>query len=144
MRRTFIALFVLVSLSAFGQQQNPPQQRVQRTPPATTPAEQTPSEQPPQTQESRTARTPQSEQNPATTPPTPARTEPSEGAEGQQIRAMHFDMTEVPPVVSHHSIRVGGRELRYTATAGRMPIKDAIEGKIDAEMFYVEIGRAHV
>lgn len=56
--------------------------------------------------------------------------------EGQQIRSMHFDMTEVPPVVTHHSVRVGGRDLRYTANAGRMPIKDA-EGKIEAEMFYV-------
>jgi len=49
---------------------------------------------------------------------------------------MHFDVTEVPPVQTHHSIRVGGRELRYTATAGRLPIKDA-EGKIEAAMFYV-------
>jgi len=49
---------------------------------------------------------------------------------------MHFDVSEVPPVVTHHSIRIGGRELRYTATAGRLPIKDA-EGKIEAAMFYV-------
>jgi carboxypeptidase C (cathepsin A) len=49
---------------------------------------------------------------------------------------MHYDVTEVLPVQTHHSIRVGGRELRYTATAGRMPIKDG-EGKIEAEMFYV-------
>jgi len=50
---------------------------------------------------------------------------------------MHFDMTEVPPVVTHHTIRVGGRELHYTATAGRTPIKDPVEGKTDALMFYV-------
>lgn len=134
MRRTLPALLLLASLSALGQQSNPPQQRAQRTTPPNTPAAQTPTEQP-QTQEPRTART---EQAPATTPSTPQRTpEPSEGAEGQQVRPMHFDMTEVPPVVTHHSIRVGGRELRYTATAGRMPIKDPVEGKIDAEMFYV-------
>jgi len=136
MRKLVLAPAVLISLIAFGQQANPPRQRVERTPPPNTPTTQTPTEQPPQTQEPRTARTPQAEQAPATTPSTPARTEPSEGGEGQQLRPMHFDMTEVPPVQTHHSIRVGGRELRYTATAARMPIKDA-EGKIDAEMFYV-------
>lgn len=60
------------------------------------------------------------------------------GAGGGQGGAanFHFDMTEVPPVQTKHSIRVGGRELNYTATAGRLPIKDA-EGKIEAEMFFV-------
>src|SRR6185312_16107601 len=86
--------------------------------------------------EPRTARTAQPEQ----APPEPSQTrrpeqQQSEG-EGQQIRPMRYDMTEVPPVVTHHSIRVGGHEIRYTATAGRMPIKDA-EGKIEAGMFYV-------
>src|SRR6185312_1727034 len=109
-------------------------QRVEKTPPPTTPPAQTPTEQPPQTQEPRTARTPQPEQAQPTTP-AQQRPESSEG-EGQQMRPMRFDMSEVPPVVTHHSIRAGGRELRYTATAGRMPIKDA-EGKIEAEMFYV-------
>jgi carboxypeptidase C (cathepsin A) len=135
MRRALSAFVLLVCCYAIGQQSNPPRQRVEKTPPATTPPTQTPTEQPPQTQEPRTARTPQTEQTPAQA--TPQRTpEPSEGAEGQQLRSMHFEMAEVPPVITHHSIRVGGRELRYTATTGRMPIKDA-EGKIDAEMFYV-------
>ena len=135
MIRSLIVLLALISCSVFGQQSNPPQQRVQRTPPPNTPATQTPTEQPPQTQEPRTARTSEQAQ-PAPQTPAQRTPEPSEGAEGQQIRPMHFDMTEVPPVQTHHSIRVGGRELRYTATAGRMPIKDA-EGKIDAQMFYV-------
>jgi len=135
MRKLVLVPAVLISLLAFGQQSNPPRQRVERTPPPNTPTTQTPTEQPPQAQEPRTARTPQAEQAPATTPSAPARTEPSEG-EGPQIRPMHFDMTEVPPVQTHHSIRVGGRELRYTATAGRLPIKDA-EGKVEAEMFFV-------
>src|SRR6059058_3472667 len=136
MRKLVLVPAVLITLLAFGQQSNPPRPRVERTPPPNTPTTQTPTEQPPQTQEPRTARTPQAEQAPATTPSTPARTEPSEGGEGQQLRPMHFDMTEVPPVQTHHSIRVGGRELRYTATAARLPIKDA-EGKVEAEMFFV-------
>jgi len=48
----------------------------------------------------------------------------------------HYDMTEVPPVVTHHQITVDGRPLRYTATAGRLPIKRG-DGKIEAEMFYL-------
>jgi carboxypeptidase C (cathepsin A) len=47
-----------------------------------------------------------------------------------------YDMTEVPPVVTHHQITVDGKTLRYTATVGRLPIKRA-DGKIEAEMFYV-------
>jgi carboxypeptidase C (cathepsin A) len=45
-------------------------------------------------------------------------------------------MTEVPPIVTHHQISVAGQVLKYTATAGRLPIKRG-DGKIEAEMFYV-------
>lgn len=48
----------------------------------------------------------------------------------------HFDMTEMPPVVTHHQITVEGKALKYTATAGRLPIKRG-DGKIEAEMFFV-------
>src|SRR5579864_5872108 len=48
----------------------------------------------------------------------------------------HYDMTEVPPVVTHHQITLDGRGLKYTATAGRLPIKRG-DGKIEAEMFFV-------
>src|SRR5204862_7757077 len=41
-----------------------------------------------------------------------------------------------PPSVTHHQITVNGRILRYTATAGRLPIKRD-DGKIEAEMFFV-------
>jgi carboxypeptidase C (cathepsin A) len=34
-------------------------------------------------------------------------------------------------LVTHHEIRVDGRVLKYTATVGRLPIKDA-EGRIKA------------
>jgi carboxypeptidase C (cathepsin A) len=47
-----------------------------------------------------------------------------------------FDMTEVPPVATHHQITVDGKGVKYTATAGRLPIKRG-DGKIEAEMFYV-------
>ncbi|MGH9614034.1 MAG: S10 family peptidase, partial [Bryobacteraceae bacterium] len=68
------------------------------------------------------------EKKPAeSTPATPAK-EPETGT--------RFDMKEVPPIVTHHQIAVNGKALRYTATAGRLPIPDA-NGKTQAEMFFV-------
>ncbi len=51
-------------------------------------------------------------------------------------KKQHFDVSEVAPVVTHHQITVNGSVLKYTATAGRMPLKRA-DGKIEAEMFFV-------
>ncbi len=48
----------------------------------------------------------------------------------------HFDVSEVAPVVTHHQITVDGKVLKYTATAGRLPIKRG-DGKIEAEIFFV-------
>jgi carboxypeptidase C (cathepsin A) len=48
----------------------------------------------------------------------------------------HYDMTEVPQVVTHHQITLDGKVLKYAATAGRLPIKRG-DGKIEAEMFFV-------
>jgi carboxypeptidase C (cathepsin A) len=47
-----------------------------------------------------------------------------------------FDVSEVPPVVTHHQIMADGKTLKYTATTGRLPIKRG-DGKIEAEMFFV-------
>jgi carboxypeptidase C (cathepsin A) len=70
-----------------------------------------------------------------TTEPTPPQPEPKPG-EDKDKKEEHFDMTEVPPVVTHHQITLEGRPLKYTATAGRLPIKRG-DGKIEAEMFFV-------
>jgi len=43
---------------------------------------------------------------------------------------------EKPPVVTHHEIQVGGRTLKYTATAGLMPIRSA-EGETQAHIFFI-------
>ncbi len=40
------------------------------------------------------------------------------------------------PAVTHHEIQIGGRTLKYTATAAQMPIKSA-GGETEAHMFYV-------
>jgi carboxypeptidase C (cathepsin A) len=55
---------------------------------------------------------------------------------GDKDKEEHFDMTEVPPSTTHHQITVDGKLLKYTATAGRLPIERG-DGKIEAEMFYV-------
>ncbi|MGA9799032.1 MAG: peptidase S10 [Terriglobales bacterium] len=47
-----------------------------------------------------------------------------------------FDVSEVPPVVTHHQITLDGKLLKYTATTGRLPIKRG-DGRIEAEMFFV-------
>jgi len=80
--------------------------------------------------------------NSETKPPEPqpgspeakSESKPEPGKEGASEE--HYDMTEVPPVVTHHQSTVDGKLLRYTATTGRLPIKRG-DGKIEAEMFFV-------
>ncbi len=80
---------------------------------------------------------PQSTPTPAPTPhPTPSPHPEHAASAGEEPHEMHFDMTEVAPVVTHHQIQAGGRTLHYSATVGHMPIKDAA-GTTDALMFYV-------
>lgn len=43
---------------------------------------------------------------------------------------------ETQPIVTHHEIHVGGKTLRYTATAGLMPIRNT-DGDIEANMFFI-------
>ncbi|HEX8722907.1 MAG TPA: hypothetical protein VF736_19975 [Pyrinomonadaceae bacterium] len=45
-------------------------------------------------------------------------------------------MTDGPPSVTRHEIRVGGRTLRYTVTTGVMPLKSAA-GETEARIFYM-------
>lgn len=84
--------------------------------------------------------TPPPAEKPAETTPKPeipAEQKPAiREASGDKDKEEHYDMAEVPPVVTHHQITVDGKVLKYTATAGRLPIKRG-DGKIEAEMFYV-------
>ena len=63
---------------------------------------------------------------------------PGEGAKSEEAtdKEEHYDVSEVPPVVTHHQISLNGKTLNYTATAGRLPLKRG-DGKIEAEMFFV-------
>lgn len=132
-------LILALAITSLAQQSNPPRQRVQRT-------EQTPTS----TNQAQNPESPQA--TPPSTPDQPRQQRPDqERPEAQRPSAQeerpttpgaaaagnfHFDMREVAPVQTHHTISVRGKTLRYTATAGRMPIKDAT-GKINAEMFFV-------
>jgi carboxypeptidase C (cathepsin A) len=75
------------------------------------------------------------EKSPEANPPSeePKATTPKPGADKDKEE---FDVSEVPPVVTHHQITVDGKLLKYTATTGRLPIKRG-DGKIEAEMFFV-------
>jgi carboxypeptidase C (cathepsin A) len=119
-----LCIFLLVLEVTFAQQTESPKPSPQRKPPAA----------------------PQSQQKPAETTPKPEM--PSEekttsreasgdrDKEKDKDKEEHFDMAETPAVVTHHQITVDGKALKYTATAGRLPIKRG-DGKIEAEMFYV-------
>ncbi len=115
-----LIIAVLLCTLSFAQQKNPPKEQVEKSSPAEkvteTPAER-PTESPRREEPQPTSRT-------------------GEGGESHLPRNLKWDMTEVPPVVTHHQITAGGKVLRYTATTGRLPIKDQA-GAIDAEVFFV-------
>ena len=72
------------------------------------------------------------------TEPTPPSEEPKTTAPkpGTDKDKEEFDVSEVPPVVTHHQLTADGKLLKYTAATGRLPIKRG-DGKIEAEMFFV-------
>jgi len=127
MKQTLSGLaLVFLPLSLWAQQPSTSSERVQNPPrPSSEKAATPPSP----------SEHPQREEREAK-PSTPPSQPETGGSAGEGLRPMHFDMTEVAPVVTHHEITVDGRLLKYSATAGRLPIKDA-EDKIEAEMFFV-------
>jgi carboxypeptidase C (cathepsin A) len=85
------------------------------------------------TQEKKPSQTVEKSTEPSSTSEEPKATTPKPGADKDKEE---FDVSEVPPVVTHHQITVDGKLLKYTATTGRLPIKRG-DGKIEAEMFFV-------
>jgi carboxypeptidase C (cathepsin A) len=123
---TRFGVFLLCALlsqasRATAQRANPPKPQVQAAAPAQPPS--TPGAQEPP-------------QEPSPNPQKAERPQHAASQEDDEDDEQHFDMTELPPAVTHHEIRVNGRVLHYTATTGRLPIKEAA-GKTDALMFYV-------
>ncbi|PYV49644.1 MAG: peptidase S10 [Acidobacteria bacterium] len=128
MRSLFaVILAATLATSAIAQQQQASsnEQQQQQSQPPKKPAKQ--SQQPAK----------QEEQAAKPTEPAPPQPEPKAGDDKKDDKKEeHFDMTEIAPVVTHHQISLDGKTLKYTATAGRLPIKRG-DGKIEAEMFFV-------
>ncbi len=128
MKSLLLVLTALVAIPFAAQQKTPPPPRVEKTAPAQTQQVTRPQTAPEEPRREPGAR--RMEEDRQREPQEP------EARAGRELRELRFDMREVPPVVTHHEIRVNGQPLRYTATAGRLPIKDPA-GKIEAEMFFV-------
>ena len=118
--RTTILFSIAMAPLCIAQQKNPPKPQVEQTAPPT-------ANEMPKTEEPR-----QEAQQPS-----------RESVKGGTLEAsrpapagLHFDMTEPAPVITHHQITIGGRTIHYTATVGKLPIRDAV-GNTDALMFYV-------
>ena len=47
-----------------------------------------------------------------------------------------LEFTEEIPVITKHTAKIGGKELKYTVTTGRMPLKNGV-GEIEAQVFYM-------
>src|SRR2546423_15438221 len=69
-------------------------------------------------------------------PPEAAKDKDKDKDRDKEGRLIKWDMTETPPVVTRHKIKLADGSLSYTATAGRMPIRDP-PGNTEALMFYV-------
>ena len=52
-----------------------------------------------------------------------------------------LSMVEAPPVVSHHTIRLHGATLGYTATTGMLPIRNDTTGVVEGGIFFVAYNR---
>jgi len=114
-----ILLFSSTSSTSFAQQADTPKPAAQTRQPASPPA-------------GKPEATTNKPELPAAEPKPAIR----EASADTREREEHYDMSEMPPVVTHHQITVDGRLLKYSAAAGRLPIKRG-DGKIEAEMFYV-------
>jgi len=69
-------------------------------------------------------------------PAEPPKPDSGEATDKDKDKEEHYDVTEVPPAITHHQLTLNGKTLNYTATAGRLPIKRE-DGKTEAEMFFV-------
>ncbi len=126
--KSFFSMFFLLLIAIIA----PAQQKTTQPAPQkkTAEVEKTTQAPPPTTPEQPTAPQPKPAQQPEARPQT---TESREQAPAN----WHFDMAEVAPVVTHHEVKMAdGKTLRYTATAGRLPIKE-LDGSVAAEMFFV-------
>ncbi|MGH9513587.1 MAG: S10 family peptidase [Terriglobales bacterium] len=131
-------MIVFIALPTIAQQTTAPTS--QQAPAAKSKKKKVKTEQPPARAEEKTS--PQSTEPGPTKPAEERKSEASKESSSdkdkdkEKEKEEHFDLAEVAPVVTHHQITVDGKLLKYTAAAGRLPIKRG-DGKIEAEMFFV-------
>jgi carboxypeptidase C (cathepsin A) len=130
MRSTFLAFATacILTVVAFGQQASSPQGSPQQS---STPKSQSQKKQPAAQASEPAETTAKPDASPEQKPAAP-----QSSFDKEKDKEEHYDMTEATPVATHHQITVDGKLLKYTATAGRLPIKRG-DGRIEAEMFYV-------
>jgi carboxypeptidase C (cathepsin A) len=77
--------------------------------------------------------------SPATTatPADQAKAPGTQAADAKKDSKDSKDPNDQPPMVTHHEIHVGGKTLRYTASTGMMPLKNADTGEVEAHIFYI-------
>ncbi|HEV7890973.1 MAG TPA: hypothetical protein VGP08_10050 [Pyrinomonadaceae bacterium] len=90
-----------------------------------------------------TPQTPTAQQTPTQTPTPPPGTQATAtvavraGASPTPTPDRDPAMTDTPPVVTKHELRVGSRTLRYTVTTGVMPLRNPATGETEARIFYM-------
>jgi carboxypeptidase C (cathepsin A) len=139
MRKFSCFLVVLLFSAVLGvTQQN--QESSQPTQPQATPQQKTSKKkekpQAPAPQEKQPSQAAPETQQPTAPPTTETKTPPEEKTKEGPQPGIEPNLKDEPPVVTQHEIHIDGKVLKYTATVGRMPLKDTT-GKIVADMFYV-------
>jgi len=125
--RRFVFVMMIAVLAALAAAQQSSENKQQTQTSQQQPKKQPAQKQPPQQKTE--------ESTPKATEPTAQPSAP-QSSDDKDKKEEHYDMAEVAPVVTHHQITLDGKTLKYTATAGRLPIKRD-DGKIEAEMFFV-------
>lgn len=46
-------------------------------------------------------------------------------------------MTDEPPVVTKHELKLADKTLKYTVTTGKLPIKNQVSGETEAQLFFM-------
>src|SRR5882762_3976405 len=125
--RIVFALIISVFMAAAGvaQQEQSPQEKATENPKQSVTKEKKPKREQP----TPAPAVPDTKPESSSKPGEPAKSDSAETPDKDE----HYEVTEVTPVVTHHQL---GGTGKYTATAGRLPIKRG-DGKIEAEMFFV-------
>ena len=132
MRILAVLLFGVMTIPLAGAQQNQSQDRTSES--AKQPTSRKDKAKKELTPASATTPEKSAESGKPTEPPRAQSTEATD--KDDKDKEEHYDVAEVPPVITHHQIMLNGKTLSYTSTAGRLPLKRG-DGKTEAEMFFV-------